>query len=352
MGELPVPDGGGADGVLVPFLELARKRIESEPDNRMFARISKDPSSDGFYNESLKPVKDRRRINLFAVRDELFKAGLFTAGYGSLALVASPVLGLSQEAGLLTDAQFAGGAVSLFLPIFGLWAWVSRVARKEKKLRPDAVWLLAGPPSARRKADLRVGFLHGGDEATLAQHSAIALWELQAGELSQAWHSEGLSVWRSRVDLRTEARETIRAAGALQDLRLALGDFPAYAAEEDRAKWRADCAFYQAGLSSLRDRVEQQVALQMAVAAIGLQLEVPPSKRAELVDRIAGLMPANELAVENLSQTNTQSADMLTLLNLRAPPLGAVGDEQSTSPTAHVDRQGPHAQVDGTPREL
>ncbi|MFL0579625.1 hypothetical protein [Dietzia sp. 179-F 9C3 NHS] len=172
-----------------------------------------------------------------------------------------------------------------------------------------------------------------GDEAHLARHSAAALWALYAGRASRTWQSKQMVEWRARLDLRTEAADTIRTAGTLQDLRLALTQ-PMDSSDDDaRSKWESDYAVYQAGMASLRSRVEQQVALRIAVEEIDRLPAAPTDARTELVDRVVAVIPGNEIASENLNEITYQSAELLSLYERPTPPLDTVdGHELGAAP--------------------
>lgn len=343
MGEMSIPDADDSGRLLEPFIEQARKRLEGEPDRNMVARVAKDPGYDEWRGAILRPA------------DRPFGATLLgrpPLEHKPIALSMSTILVMLPPA-FLAQYSYASGALSepkfaLLLSVIAALTVIAGVTigisgAREAKKAPAAAWSLprsrsGGRPDTHRRRDQ----LHGGEEVHLARHAAAALWDLHAGDTSQTWQTPSMAEWRSRVDLQQEAAETIRTAGALHELRQALGDFPVYLDDEAKAKWKADHAVYQAGLSSLRERVEHQVALKMAVEEIGRQLDTPVDERTALADRIAATIPGNELAIENLAEINTQSTDLMALLNLHLPSIESADSQPQAISSTRVVL--PHAE--------
>lgn len=329
MGEMSIPKPDDSGRLLEPFINRARKKLEGEPDRSMVARVARDSSYDEWSGAMLRPAMSPFEATLLGRPPIEQKPIAFMV---SAVLIPMPV-GLAAQmflhTGAIAETQYSLIMVALAITIVVAGCAIGVTVAFGPK-PGEGVWVLpraqAGDKSTTR---VRRDYLHDGEETHLVRHSAAALWDLHAGGTSRTWKSASMAEWRSSVDLRAEAFETIRAAGALQDLRRALGDFPVYLDDEAQAKWRDDHAVYQAGLSSLRERVEQQVALQMAVKALGRQLDSPAGERAALADRITATIPANELAVENLTEINTQSADLLALLSLQSPSIVAADNRPS-----------------------
>jgi len=343
MGELSIPDAEDPGEMLEPFIEQARKRLEGEPDRRMVARVSEDPAYDKWDASVLRPASAPLGPTLLGQPALLRKSVALPLAAYFVGLPITFGLAAAREMAIPPQVEMAlgiAGVIVVLTAVVTLLIGLSTMSSYPKgrgAVRSLPASPLENLPRGRDRREL----LDGGEEAKLARHSAAALWNLHAGTASRAWKSTSLADWRAKVDLQSEARETIRAAGALQDLRLALGDFPVYVDGEAKAKWRADFEVYRAGLSSLRDRVEQQVALQLAVEAIGRQLDTPIGQRAELADRIAASVPRNELAIENLAELADQSVDMLALLNLK--PLTIDGDRARTDNDAPAVPQPEHS---------
>ncbi|AVM66123.1 hypothetical protein ACQREA_17155 [Dietzia cinnamea] len=331
MGEMSIPKPDDSGRLLEPFINQARKKLEGEPDRSMVARVARDSSYDEWSGAMLRPAASPFGSTLLG-RPPIKQKPIASM---VLAVVIPIPIGLAAQmflhTGAIAETQFNLIMVALAITILVAGCAIGVTEAFGPKPGED-VWVLpraqAGDrPNARARRD----HLEGGDESRLVRHSAAALWDLHAGSTSRMWKSASMAEWRSGVDLRAEASETIRAAGALQDLRRALGDIPVHLDAEAQTKWRDDYAVYQAGLSSLRERVEQQVALQMVVEAIGRQLDTPSGERAALADRIAATIPGNELAVEHLAEINTQSADLLALLNLQSSSI-EVADSRTSAP--------------------
>lgn len=333
MGEMSIPDADDSGRLLEPFIEQARKNLEGEPDRSMVARVARDSAYDEWSWAMLRPAMNPFESTLLGRPPIEQKPIAFMVSTGAAAISTMLVMQVFRYSGALTDTAYGAVLIAIAMMILVVGGAVG-VAEFFGPKPPKDVWVLqAGDKSTTR---VRRDHLHGGEETHLVRHSAAALWDLHAGGTSRTWKSASMAEWRSSVDLRAEASETIRAAGALQDLRRALGDFPVYLDDEAQAKWRDDHAVYQAGLSSLRERVEQQVALQMAVKAIGRQLNTPAGERAALADRIAATIPGNELAVENLAAINMQSFDLMGLLNLRIPSIESAADGAQAVSSARV----------------
>lgn len=319
MSDLSKSDAEQPGGHL-PFLAQAREQLEDEPGRAMVARISKDPAEEEWKDAMLKPAG--RAFDHGLVGQSLFTSKSFAAtliGTGGVLVAAAGSRGI-YDLGLISELQFTIVlCLGAILVVVGALA-AGIASAISAGSQPRATWVLPSPNS-RPSVLLPKGrdLLSGGEEAHLARHSAAALWELHAGTASAVWKSDDLQDWRSAVDIRAEATATIRAAGELQKLREALGDLPADHDGQTQAAWRTDYAVYKSGMAALRERVEQQLALLMAVEAIGRQLDTPVDERHALADRIAASMPVTEQAVENLSALTSQSQDLLGFLTVHVP---------------------------------
>lgn len=336
MGEMSIPDADDSGRLLEPFIEQARKKLEGEPDRSMVARVARDSAYDQWSLAMLRPAINPLESTLLGRPPIEQKPIAFMVSTSAAAISTILVMQLFHYSGALTETAHNAVLIAIAIMTLVVGGAVG-VAEFFGPKPPKDVWILPrAQAGGRSTARVRRDDLDGGEETHLVRHSAAALWDLHAGSTSRTWKSASMSEWRSSVDLRTEATETIRAAGALQDLRRALGDFPVYLDDEAQAKWRDDHAVYQAGLSSLRERVEQQVALQMAVKAIGRLFDTPAGERAALADRITATIPGNELAVENLAAINMQSSDLMGLLNLRVPSIESAANGAQAVSSARV----------------
>lgn len=336
MADLSKSDPEQPPAFLSPFMSQSREKLETEPDQSIFARIGKDAADDTWSGTSLRATSHPNPFsNLYA--NPLHKNSLFrgTAVGAGLMMATGVGLNVTQSMGYISLLQFNVSLLALagLVMILGIVVAIASVFRSDHRPRPALVLL---DTNARHSPipSKTLQVLAGGEEEHLARHSAAALWNLHAGaDGAKAWKSENLQPWRDQLDLRKEASETIRAAGSLQELRESLGDFPHHRGEEDQADWKADYAVYKSGLAALRERVEQQVALQLAVEEIGRQFETPLDARHSLADRIASELPSYEQATETISELNSQSTDFLGLLTLQGPtidaPANALDDDQN-----------------------
>lgn len=302
------------------FLARAHERLDAEPGRAMIARISKDAAEEDWKDAFLRPAGlsiDSGLVGQSPFTSKKFAATLIGCGGGLIAAAGSRGI---YDLGLISELQFAIVlCVVAVLMVTGAIG-VGIASALSAGSQPRATWALPAP-NTRPSVFLSKGrdVISGGEEEHLARHSAAALWELNAGTASAVWKSDALQDWRSAVDIRAEATAVIRAAGELQKLREALGDLPADDDGQAPAEWKTDYAIYKSGLAALRERVEQQLALLMAVEAIGRQLDTPVDERHALADRIAGSMPVTEQAVENLSALTSQSQDLLGFLTVHVP---------------------------------
>lgn len=301
---------------LAPYMEEARKALEVEPSQEMRGFIAKSPADDDWKFASLKPASTpfaRPLVGRSFLDNKPYALGSagVLLGLGSAAAMAA-----ANGLGYLSELQETALLLALALHVLVVGATFGVGSCLDEKDRHRPSWQLhrSSPRSgASGRGDSALG---EGEEARLARHSAAALWSLHDGQGARTWRSKDLVEWRARLDLRSEAVQTIRSAGALQELREALFESPAQLTDEARAARKDDYAIYTAGLDALRERVEQQVALQLMVTEIGRRQALPPAEDpAALAGRIAADMPAHEQAIENLSAITSESSDLLDLLD-------------------------------------
>lgn len=320
MADAPKSDQEQPESTLSPFMEQAGKKLETEPSRAMVAHIPKSPADSKDKDALLRPSGTplaRSLMGHSVLEDRTVAFG--TSGMLLLA-TGGVAAGVATEMGYLSMLQMSVAlcVLAVCTMVFGVSLGFA-ASRTARDLSLPA-WELPRPGTRRPTVpSKRRTVLSGGEEEQLARHSAAALWNLHDGDGAKAWKSDSFAEWRARLDLREEAAQTIRSAGALQDLRESLGHFPAHCAPEAQSAWKADYAIYSAGLAALRERVQRQLSLQLAVEEAGRQLNTPQQDRQILTGRIAADLPSHELAVENLSEIANQSADLVGLLALQEP---------------------------------
>lgn len=323
---------------LAPFMEQARKQLEADPSLSVVAHIPKDPAGDTDGESLLRPSRSPWARSLIG-RSALEHKSMALTLSGCLLLIGAGISARAAEAwGLVSQFQLLvtllvmGLVMVAVLVVTVIAAGISLYLNRGRDTVPT--WVLPRRGSLLPTAPSKTCTLLTGEEELLARHSAAALWNLHDGRGSKAWKSEGMTQWRSRLDLREEAAQTVRAAGALQELRESLGGQALPQDEELQAGWRDDYAVYCAGLAALRERVQYQLALQLAVETVGRQVTAPQQDRKVLASRIAAGLPSHEQAIETLSGIAGESAELGGFLTLQLPVGTVAGDDQAGNTSA------------------
>lgn len=320
MADAPKSDQEQPESTLSPFMEQAGKKLETEPSRAMVARIPKNPADSKDKDALLRPSGSPLARSLMGHSVLEDRTVAFGASGGLLLVASSGAARIATEMGFLSALQMDIFFCVLAASVLVVGVVVAFVATRTASNSSLPAWELTRPGARRLSIWSNCPtILSGGEEEQLVRHSAAALWNLHDGDGAKTWRSDSFAEWRARLDLREEAAQTIRSAGALQDLRESLGDFPAHCAPEAQSAWKADYAVYSAGLAALRERVQRQLSLQLAVEEAGRRLNTPQQDRQLLTGRIAADLPSHELAIENLSEIANQSADLVGFLALQEP---------------------------------
>ena len=347
MADLSKPDPEPSEEFLSPYMEQARKSLEGAPSRGMIGRIPQDPANDGAKRALLRPSGaplDRSLIGQSFLEDREVARML---SFWILVTTGGIGLVVARDTGHLSMLHASIGLLALAACILMVGVVAGVVSFHNGTPHTGTTWELPHPRTRRPAVPPRSkGILSGGEEERLARHSAAALWNLHDGKGAKTWGSDGLSEWRARLDLREEAAHTIRSAGALQELREVLGDFPAHQGEQAQARWRDDYAVYSAGLAALRERVQYQLALQLAMEEADHQLDTPHQDRNALTGRIAADLPSHEQAIENLSDLACQSADLVGIFSQQVPAIESPASQIEHTDTTEDQEHSEHDRTD------